>query len=151
MAEVNTTQGANLVARKKVLPHEAHGRIRILASKMPAVHAGAAINDTIFLGRLPIGSRILTDGIVGCGAGTATSVLDIGLRKTRDGSVIDADGIAVGIDIAAAGTKAAINGALIANGAEYVTTDEVDVYATVRVAALAANQVLKVELQYVAD
>lgn len=151
MAEVNTTQGANLVARKKVLAHEMGGRVRILAAKMPAVHAGAAINDTILLGRLPVGSRILTDGVVGCAAGTATSVLDIGLRKTRDGAVIDADGIAVGVDIAAAGTKAAINGALITNGAEYVTTEEVDVYATVRVAALAANQVLKVELQYVTD
>jgi hypothetical protein len=93
----------------------------------------------------------LAEGIVGCAAGTATSVLDIGLRKTKDGTVIDADGIAVGIDIAAAGTKSAINGALITNGAEYVTTEEVDVYATVRVAALAANQALKVELSYVAD
>lgn len=151
MAEVNTTQGAKLVANQKLMPHESHGRIRALASKMPAVHAGAAINDTIFIGRLPIGSRILTDGIVGCGAGTATSVLDIGLRKSRDGTVIDADGIAVGIDIAAAGNKDAINGALITNGAEYITTEEVDVYATVRVAALAANQVLKIELPYVAD
>jgi len=151
MAEVNTSQGANLVARKKVLPHESQGRVRILASKMPAVHPGAAINDTIFLGRLPIGSRILSDGIVSCAAGTATSTLDIGVRKTRDGAVINASGIAAGVDIAAAGTKAATNGALITNGAEYVTTEEVDVYATVKVAALAANQALKVELQYVTD
>jgi hypothetical protein len=151
MAEVNSTQGAKILAAQKLLPHESFGRVRILAAKMPAVHAGAAINDTIFLGRIPVNSRILAEGIVGCAAGTATSVLDIGLRKTKDGTVIDADGIAVGIDIAAAGTKSAINGALITNGAEYVTTEEVDVYATVRVAALAANQALKVELSYVAD
>jgi hypothetical protein len=151
MAEVNTSQGAKLVANQKLMPHESFGRIRILASKMAAVHAGAAVNDTIFIGRLPVNSRILTDGIVGCAAGNAGALLDIGLRSARTGVVIDADGIAVGIDIVAAGTKDAINGALIANGAEYVTTEEVDVYATVRVAALAANQALKVELPYVAD
>ncbi|HAV37449.1 MAG TPA: hypothetical protein DCX52_14035 [Massilia sp.] len=151
MAEVNTAQGAALIARKKLQAHESHGRVRVLASKMPAVHAGAAVNDTIFIGRLPIGSRILTDGIISCAAGTAACVLDVGVRKTRDGAVIDADGIAVGIDVAAAGSKAAINGALIANGAEYITAEEVDVYATVRGAALAANQSLKFEIQYVTD
>lgn len=151
MAEVNTTQGAKLVASQKLAPHESFGRIRILASKMPAAHPGAAINDTIFIGRVPVGSRFLSDAIVSCAAGAATSVLDIGLRKSRDGTVIDADGLAVGIDIAAAGAKDALNGALIANGAEYVTTEEVDVYATVRVAAMPANQALKVEIPYVAD
>lgn len=151
MAEVNTTQGAKLVAGTKLLPHESHGRVRILASKMPAVHAGAAIADTILIGRLAKGSRILLGAKVSCGAGTATSVLDIGLRKTSDGTAIDADGIAVGVDIAAAGNKSADSGALITSGAEYVTTEQVDVYATVRVAAIPANQVLKVEIPYVAD
>jgi hypothetical protein len=78
-------------------------------------------------------------------------VLDIGLRSAKTGAVIDADGIAVGIDIAAAGNKAANNGALIANGAEYVTTECVDVYGTIRGAVLAANQALKVEISYVTD
>jgi len=151
MAEVNSTQGAKILGAQKLMPHESFGRVRILAAKMPAVHPGAAINDTIFLGRIPVNSRILAEALVGCAAGNATAVLDIGVRKTKDGTVIDADGIAVGVDIAAAGTKTAINGALITNGAEYVTTEEVDVYATVRVAALAANQVLKVELSYVTD
>lgn len=151
MAETNTTQAAKLVARTKLMPHESHGRIRILAAKMPAVLAQMAINDTIFIGRLPIGSRILTEAVVSCGAGTATGVLDIGLRTTAAGTVIDADGIAVGVDIAAAGVKVANTGALIAAGAEYVTTEEVDVYATVKTAVLAANQVLKFEISYVTD
>lgn len=151
MAETNTTQAAKLVARTKLLPHESHGRVRILASKMATAFAQLAINDTIFIGRLPVGARILDTSIVSCGAGTASSVMDIGLRSTLTGTVIDADGIAVGIDIAAAGTKVANTGVLIASGAEYVTTEEVDVYATVRVAVGAANQVLKFELQYVTD
>ncbi|MEC5164060.1 hypothetical protein [Janthinobacterium sp. CG_S6] len=152
MAETNTTQGAKLVAKTKLMPHESHGRVRMLCSKMPAAFAQLAVNDTIFIGRLPIGSRILNHGTVSAGAGTATSVLDIGLRSTLSGTVIDADGIAVGIDIAAAGnSKAANSGALIAAGAEYVTLEEVDVYATVRVAAGIANQVMKFEIPYVVD
>lgn len=151
MAEVNTTQGAKLVAKSKLLPHESHGRARMLCAKMPATHSGAAINDTIFIGRLPVNSRILLDSYISCAAGTASCVVDLGLRKAKDGTVIDADGIAVGIDVAAAGNKLANNGALITSGAEYVTTEEVDVYATVRVAALAANQSLKFEISYVTD
>lgn len=151
MAEVNTTQGAKLVAGTKLSPHESAGRQRMLASKMPTTYAQAAINDTIFFGRVPVNSRILLEGWVSCAAGTASCVLDIGLRSTKTGTVIDADGIAVGIDIAAAGNKAANNGALIANGAEYVTTEECDVYGTIRGAVLAANQALKVEISYVTD
>lgn len=151
MAEVNTTQAAKLAAHTKLAPHESHGRVRILASKMPAAYAQLAIDDTIFIGRLPVNSRILGTGIVSCAAGTATGVLDIGLRKTSDGTVIDADGIAVGVDIAAAGNKAANTGLLIKDGAEYVTTEEVDVYATAKTAVVAANQALKFEIPYVTD
>lgn len=152
MAETNTTQGAKYIARTKLLPHESHGRVRTLCAKMPAAFAQLAINDTIFIGRIPIGARLLNHGTVSCGAGTATSVMDIGLRSTLTGTVIDADGIAVGIDIAAAGnSKAANSGLLIAAGAEYVTLEEVDVYATVRVAVGIANQVLKFEIPYVMD
>lgn len=151
MAEVNTTQGAKLVAGTKLSPNESHGRVRILASKLPAVVAEQAINNTIFIGRLPVGSRILSTGVVSCGAGTATGVIHIGLRKTKDGTVIDADGLGASINVADAGQKAINNGALIASGAEYVTTEEVDVYATVITAVLAANQVMKFEIPYVCD
>jgi hypothetical protein len=151
MAEVNTTQAAKLVARTKLAPHESHGRVRILASKMPAVFAQLAVNDTILIGRIPVNSRILSRALVGCSAGTASSTMDIGLRKSRDGTVIDADGIAASVNTAAAGQKDANTGALIASGAEYVTTEEVEVYATVTGAVLAANQVLKFEIPYVTD
>jgi len=151
MAEVNTTQGAKLVAGSKLLPNESHGRVRVLYAKMPATFAQMAINDTIFLGRIPAGARILTSGLVSCAAGTTSSTIDIGLRKTSDGTVIDADGIAASVNTAAAGQKDANTGALIASGAEYVTATECDVYATVTGAVLAANQALKVEIPYVCD
>jgi len=151
MAEVNTTQGAKLLSNKKLLPVESFGRVRILASKMPATYAQLAINDTIFIGRIPKGSRILLSNNLSTAAGTASGTMDIGLRKTSDGTVIDADGIAAAIDVAAAGNKAANNGALIANGAEYITAEEVDVYATVKGAVLPANTPLKFEIQHVQD
>lgn len=151
MAEVNTTQGAKILTRSKVLANESFGRKRILASKMPAAYAQLAINDTIFIGRVPAGTRFTLNSNVGLGTGTASCVLDIGLRKTKDGTVIDADGLAVGIEATTAGNKPANTGALITAGAEYITTEEVDVYATVRGAVLAANQALKFEIEYVND
>lgn len=151
MAEFNTTQAAKLVANTKLLPNESAGRVRILAAKMPATYASPAISDTIFIGRIPVNSRILLGGFVSCAAGTASSTLNIGLRSTKTGAVISATAIASGVDVAAAGQKAANNGANIANGAEYVTTEEVDVYATVAGAAVLANQALKFEIPYVTD
>lgn len=151
MAETNTTQGAKILAQQKLLPHESFGRVRTLCSKMPATYAQLAINDTIFIGRLPAGSRILGDAMVSCAAGTASCTLDIGLRETRTGTVLSATGIATGVDAAAAGVKAATNGAYVTSGAEYVTLVETDVYATVKGAVLAANQALKFEIPYVND
>lgn len=151
MAETNTTQAAKIIAKTKLLPHESHGRQRTLCAKMPTTYAQLAINDTIFIGRIPAGSRILGDSIVSCAAGTASSTVDIGLRETVTGTVLSATGIATGVDTAAAGVKFANSGAYVTSGAEYVTLVEVDVYATAKGAVLAANQALKFEIYYVTD
>lgn len=151
MAETNTTQAAKILARTKLLPHESFGRRRTLCAKMPATYAQLAINDTIFIGRIPAGSRILGDALVSCGTGTASCTLDIGLRETATGTVLSATGIATGVDAATSGVKDATNGAYITAGAEYVTLVETDVYATVKGAVLAANQALKFEIPYVND
>jgi hypothetical protein len=151
MAETNSTQAAKLIANSKLLPHESHGRVRVLASKMPAAFAQAAIADTLFIGRIPAGSRLLGGGIVSCGAGTALCTISIGLRETATGTVVSATALATGLDIAAAGIKSVNTGAYVAAGAEYVTVKECDVYATIAGAVLAANQVLKFEIPYVTD
>jgi hypothetical protein len=151
MAEVNTTQAAKLVARTKLMPHESHGRVRALCAKMPAAFAQAAIADTVLIGRIPAGSRLLGNGIVSCGAGTALCTISIGLRETATGTVVSATALATGLDIAAAGIKSVNTGAYVAAGAEYVTLKECDVYATVAGAVLAANQALKFEIPYVTD
>lgn len=152
MAEVNSVQAQKYLDGKKLLPAESHGRQRVLVATLPATHAAYAVNDTILLGRVPVNSRFLTGAIVSVGgAGTASSTLDIGTRVTKTGVVVDADGIAVGVDISAAGKIAADTGALIAAAADSITATDVDVYATVKGAVLAVNQQLRIEVPYVTD
>ena len=152
MSEVNSVQAQKILDHKKLIPAESHGRQRVLIATLPAVHAAYAIGDTIFLGRAPVNSRFLTGGVVSVGgAGTAGSKVDIGTRVTNTGVVVDADGIAVDVDISAAGKITADTGALIAAAADAITGVTVDVYATVKGAALAANQQLRFEIPYVTD
>lgn len=152
MAEVNTVQGAKILAGKKLMPADSHGRMRILIATLAATHAAYAIGDTVFLGRVPANTRFLLGGVIGVAdAGTATCVLDIGIRNTQSGEVIDVDGIAAGVDIASVAVVKCDTGALIAGASEYVTPSEVDVYATVKTAALKIDQKMKFQIPYVTD
>lgn len=151
MSEINTTQAARLIAGKKLSPHEQGGRKRILASKMPDTYAQLEVSDTVFIGRVPVGSRFTLNSMVGCSAGRASAVFDIGVRSSTTGVVIAADGIASGVNVAAAGGKPANTGTLIVDGAEYITEETVDVFATVRGAPIPANQAIKFEVEYVTD
>ncbi|KVZ05914.1 hypothetical protein [Burkholderia stagnalis] len=151
MSEINTAQAAKLIAGKKLSPHEQGGRKRILASKMPDAYAQLEIGDTVFIGRVPVGSRFTLNSVVGCAAGRASALFDIGARSSATGVVIAADGIAAGVNVAAAGVKPANTGVLIVDGAEYITNEIVDVFATVRGAPIAANQAIKFEIEYVTD
>lgn len=152
MAEVNSVQAQKVADRKKLLPAESHGRQRVLVATLAATHAAYAINDTILLGVVPVNSRFLTGAVVSIGgAGTASSTVDIGFRNANTKVVIDADGIAVGADISAAAKVAADTGALVAAAADYLTPADVEVYATVKGAVLAANQQIRFEIPYVTD
>lgn len=151
MAEVKSTQTTAIMAGYKVLPSADGGRKRMFYARYVQGAGTQAINDTIYLGDLPKGARIGKDWLVNCSAGTLASELHIGLRSKANGTVIDAGGIAVSVNTAAAGYKDANTGALIAAGEEYVTTEAVEVYATVIAAVFAANQKLTVEGTYVQD
>lgn len=153
MAEVKSTQTTNVAnGYKNPVNSDSHsGRVRAFYARFVNGASTLATSDTILLGELPKGARIRKDWLVNCGAGTASSTLDIGLRKKSDGTVIDADGIAASVNTAAAGYKDANTGALIAAGAEYVTTEAVEVYATVTGAVFAASQALTVDGTYVQD
>ena len=151
MAEVKSTQTTAIAAGYKVLPSADGGRKRVFYAEYVNGASTLAIADTIYLGDLPKGARILHDWVVNCSAGTASCTLDIGFRKKSDGTVIDVDGIAALIAVSSAGNIAAVNGSSITGGLSYVTTEVVEVYATVRAAVLAASQKLIFEGSYVQD
>lgn len=105
MAEIVSLEAAKVAANTKMRNDEALGRLHVVSICTPAAHA-VAQNDTIASPVvLPVGTRIIgyrvQHGIFG-----ASVVLDIGLRQANAANtVIDADGIADGLDIAAAGVK----------------------------------------------
>ena len=151
MAEVLSTQMTTVAAGQKLLPNSDGGRERLFYARYVQGASTQAINDTIYLGDLPKGARICKDWLLNCGAGTASGTLHIGLRKKSDRTVVAASGIAASVDIAAAGYKSANTGTLLAAGEEYVTTEALEVYATINVAVLAANQKITIEGSYVQD
>lgn len=149
MAEVNSAQAALIAAGSKI-KHADHGKAEYLVMTTPATFSQLAINDTLASGQfIPKGSRILSVW-KGNGTGTASSTCDIGLRK-RDGTVVDADGLTVGADLATATTidVSVGTGALVAAGVDYVTTDDVEVYLTAKGAVLAANQDVRITVEYI--
>lgn len=151
MAEVKSTQTTAVAAGYKLLPSADGGVRRVFYARYAAPASTQAISDTIYLGDLPKGARIMKDWKVNLSAGTATCTLHIGIRSKATGTVIDADGIAVSVEATTAGYKDANTGALLAAGEEYVTTEAVEVYATINVAVLAASQKITVEGSYVQD
>lgn len=152
MAEVNSVQAQKVADRKKLMPAESHGRQRVLVATLAATHAAYAVNDTILLGVVPVNSRFLTGGVLSVGgAGTASSTVTIGIRNANTKVVIDADGVATAVDISAAAKVPADTGALVAGAADYITPADVEVYATVLGAVLAANQQIRFEIPYVTD
>lgn len=151
MAEVKSTQTTAIAAGYKVLPSADGGRRRLFYAEYINGASTLATSDTIYLGDLPKGARICHDWVVNFSTGTASCTLDIGLRSKATGTVIDADGIADGVAVTTAAQTALNNGVLLTSGVSYVTTEVVEVYATVLVAVLAANQKLIIEGSYVQD
>lgn len=150
-AEVKSTQTTAIAAGYKVLPSADGGRRRLFYAEYINGASTLATSDTIYLGDLPKGARICHDWVVNFSTGTASCTIDVGLRAKDDGTVIDADGIADGVAVTTAGQSALNNGVLLTSGVSYVTTEAVEVYATVLVAVLAANQKLIFEGSYVQD
>ncbi len=151
MAEINSRQAALVAANSKNTNADA-GQRRTVVIETPATFAQLAINDTIAGGCvIPAKSRIL-GAKVSNAAGTASSTIDIGLRKKKDGTILSATAIATGIAISSATTNPsdASNGAYLAAGvAQQLLSDDAEPYITAKGAVLAANQALRVEIDYV--
>ena len=149
MAEVNSAQAA-LVAAGNKIKHCDHGKSECIVITTPATFAQLAINDTMASGQfIPKGSRILSVW-KGNGTGTASSTFDLGLRK-RDGTPIDADGLVAAGALATATTidVSVGTGALVAAGVDYVLADDAEVYLTATGAVLAANQDVRITVEYI--
>lgn len=151
MAEVKSTQTTAIAAGYKVLPSADGGRERLFYAEFVNGASTVAVSDTIYLGDLPKGARILHDWVCNFSTGTASCTLDVGYRSKATGTVIDVDGIAALAAVTTAGQVALNTGSGLAAGLSYVTTEAVEVYATVRAAVLAANQKLIFEGSYVQD
>lgn len=151
MAEVNSIQMAKLAAapNSKIQANESFGRSRIMFGQVNS--ASAAISDTIYFGRIPKGARI-TGVWINNAAGTASSTMSLGVRKTSDKSVVAAAGLSAATAINAAQKVDALTGTLTNAGQSYVTQSEVDVYGTIAGAATpGGGQLISVVVDYVID
>lgn len=151
MAEVKSTQTTAVAAGSKLLPSVDGGRRRQFFAEYLAPASTQAVSDTIYLGDLPKGARINHDWIGNVSTGTASCTLDLGFRSKATGTVIDVDGIGAAVAVTTAGAVAFNNGSSLTAGLSYVTTEVVEVYATIRTAVLAASQKLIFEGSYVQD
>lgn len=150
MAEFNSTQITGLASSPKVkaAPYD-HGRIEVLVATSPSTAAWAQ-NDTFKIGTLPKGARLLRTSHFYHGAFGASVTCDVGVRAASDGTVIDADGLCAAIDVSAAGIDQIKNGALLKAANGYVTTQEVEVYATLAGANPTDDIRMEFEIYYVA-
>lgn len=151
MAEVNSIQMAKLAATPgaKLQANERNGRSRIMFGQVNSI--AGQIGDTVYLGRIPQGARI-TGVWLNNAAGTASSTLALGLRKTVDKSVIAAAGLMAATAINAAQKVDGLTGTLVNAGQSYVTTAETDVYGTIAGAATpGGGQLISVTVDYVID
>lgn len=154
MAEIASRQVTRTAATStgagKMNYTDALGKKRVVVFTSPATVTWAN-GDTIASGiRLPTGTRILCDTFISCQDMGTSIVADIGIRNWSTKVAIDADGIANDIDVATAAVRAAANnGALVADGVEYVTTVDSEIYATLTGGTPTANAQIRFEVSVV--
>jgi hypothetical protein len=151
MAEIVSLEAAKVAANTKMRNDEALGKVSVVTITSPATQV-IAQNDTIASPvKLPVGTRIVGYRAQ-FGAHGASTVLDIGLRQANAAAtVIDADGIADGIDISSAGDVDDTDGAAgafltVATQTIYRTTVESYIYASYLAANPTDNAQLRIDV-----
>jgi hypothetical protein len=86
--------------------------------------------------------------MVSHGAMATAVTVDVGLRGFTSGTVIDADGIAADVSVAAAGRTAINNGLMVGAGIDYVTTEDAEVYVTIEGANPTDDIQMRFEIWY---
>lgn len=149
MAEIVSRQAALIAAGTKMSPPQAMGQKRVIVFTSPATAAWAQ-NDTIASGiPLPIGTRITCNGMASHAAMGTSVTLDVGLRNFATKTAIDADGIAAGVAVASAGRSALNSGVMVKDGAEYVTTEVAEIYATLASANPTDDAQIRIEVEVI--
>ena len=147
--DIASRQTAKLAGRSgKMAVTDNLGVRRALTLTSPAVFA-AAVGDVLVGPTLPKGSRLLLGSALSCAAGASGSTCDVGLRVKVTGEVLDQTAIATGVPLGVAAVTALTNGSKVAGGIEYLTPHECEVIVTFTGAAPAANQAIRVGLEYV--
>lgn len=152
MAEIKSRQAAVMGTTAKILAASVGGKVRKAIISSPATVAWAN-GDTLASGvRVPKGARF-TLGSQAVHAAMGTSVkLDVGVRNFDTKEVVDADGIAAAVDVAAAGAGTVLaNGALLAAGSEYIADQDLELYATLSGGTPTANAQIRIEVEYVTN
>lgn len=150
MAEVDSAQSAKIAAGTKLSTNE-QGAVMCANVTTPPTFAQLAIDDTMGTGIfIPKGARLL-NALKQHGTGTASSTMNVGLRK-RDGTVVDATAICSVTALTTATTTPVEcgNGTYMAAGVDQVLEDECEIYITAKGAVLAANQDVRLSIFYTA-
>ena len=152
MAEVTSLEAAKVAAGTKLRNDEALGRLHVVTISSPLAAAATAWaqNDTIASPvNLPVGTRFVDCWVHHEAMGTSVT-MDIGIRQANTAqTVIDVDGIADGLNVAAAGQTHGINGVMInvsATQAIYRTALVSNIYATLLSADPDDGQVFRIDV-----
>jgi len=129
MAEISSLQAADYAAGRKTVSNKALCKKRVLVITSPTTAAWAQGDTIASPVLLPAGTRFGAGSLASHGALGTSVTLDVGIRD-KNGTAIDADGIASAVAVASAGRTALNNGALVAAGVDYVTSVPCYVYAT---------------------
>ncbi len=150
MAEVNVTRTKLAQVAGTKAPAGSFNRRRTAVITMAAAYAAPAQNDTAGTAIvLPKGTRLVLPVTVSSAAGTASSTLSVGLRDATTGTVVDATAIVNAVSIAAAATAQVNTGTKLINGQDYLLPQDCELYLTFGGAAGAANQQIRVEVDFV--
>lgn len=127
----------------KLTPADMGGKRRVLIASYTQGASAGTIGDVIYMGKLPAGATVLS-GKLQWGTGTASEALAVGIVGTP------AKFLAATAATTASTTPTAVQ-AHQAGGATYKTTAETDIIITNSVAAIAAAQLITLELDFIID
>jgi len=147
MAEVNSFNAAELAAGRKIGP-TFNGQDQRAIIRWPAVHAfanGDTIGSGVILKR---GARLTGIPVLSFGTGAASSTLACGIRDAVTKVATDATAIFAATAFQTAATAMPLTGSKIITGQDYLMLADQEIYFTVAGATPTANQVVRVEVQY---